>query len=254
MRLEDIIWPTFGEQVKLNISVITGDEFEEYTYRMKDRKNVFCKPQCHHEWMETNQTGENNPNWQGKTKLVNCSYCGKLIKKEEWSVKNLEDVFCNRSCMAKWRTGDKNPNWKDAIKTVHCAYCGEELKRPQYKIERSDIFWCNKDCESKWKRKNWKGENSPAWQGGSSFLPYCKKFNKDFKLSVRIFWDFKCALCGKHESKMARALSIHHVHGDKEGSYVMKDHPREFVPLWIHVMVKHMPEIKNNITRTCSQQ
>ena len=59
------------------------------------------------------------------------------------------------------------------------------------------------------------GKNNPAWKGGTSFVPYCPKFNKAFKESVRSFFGCSCALCGKHQNDSPRKLDVHHVNYDK---------------------------------------
>jgi hypothetical protein len=53
------------------------------------------------------------------------------------------------------------------------------------------------------------------WQGGISFLPYCIKFNKEFKERVRKFFDYKCVFCGKTQMDNRKSLSVHHVNFDK---------------------------------------
>ena len=74
-----------------------------------------------------------------------------------------------------------------------------------------------------------KGENSPHWQGGISFEPYCHKFNNSFKESVRDKFDRKCFLCNKDEKDNGMKLAVHHVNYDK--SCLCSDVKCEFVPL-----------------------
>jgi transposase-like protein len=57
------------------------------------------------------------------------------------------------------------------------------------------------------------GENNPSWQGGTSFEPYCNKFNNRFKESVRRRDDYTCQLCGHKQN--SRKLSVHHIHYNK---------------------------------------
>ncbi len=59
------------------------------------------------------------------------------------------------------------------------------------------------------------GENSPAWQGGKSFEPYCPRFNSELKESVREKFGRICLLCGKPESENCKKLCVHHVDYDK---------------------------------------
>ena len=65
-------------------------------------------------------------------------------------------------------------------------------------------------------------ELNPAWKGGTSFFPYCYKFNTRRKRAVRNFFGDLCICCGKHaienilSSGKQRELDVHHVDHDKE--------------------------------------
>ena len=61
------------------------------------------------------------------------------------------------------------------------------------------------------------GSNNPCWRGGTSFEPYCYKFNGEFKNRVRSFFEYRCVLCGKtKEENHGINLSVHHVNYDKQ--------------------------------------
>ena len=70
---------------------------------------------------------------------------------------------------------------------------------------------CKKMSESR------KGEKSHFWKGGVSFLPYCPKFNPEFKENVRLFFNYTCQMpeCGHVWQPGERRLSVHHVNYDK---------------------------------------
>lgn len=59
------------------------------------------------------------------------------------------------------------------------------------------------------------GNKNPNWRGGSSFDPYCAKFNEEFKEYIRVKFDRKCFLCENPEEENGRRLSVHHVNYDK---------------------------------------
>lgn len=73
------------------------------------------------------------------------------------------------------------------------------------------------------------GENSVHWKGGISFEPYCPKFNKKFKESIRNKFERKCFLCNKPETDNGKKLCVHHVNYDK--NCLCNDIKCEFVPL-----------------------
>ena len=82
------------------------------------------------------------------------------------------------------------------------------------------------------------GENNPNWKGGTSFLPYCEKFNEKKKEEVREQYNRKCYLCGKDEKEnitkinKMRKLSVHHIDSDKEQG--CNDKPWKLLPLCMH--------------------
>jgi hypothetical protein len=82
-------------------------------------------------------------------------------------------------------------------------------------------------------------ENNPAWKGGTSFEPYCPKFNRAFKKNVRDFFGNTCVVCGTHQSDLPRQLDVHHVNYDK--MTCCNDTKPMFVPLCqpCHTRVMH---------------
>ena len=58
-------------------------------------------------------------------------------------------------------------------------------------------------------------ENNPRWQGGSSFEPYCPRFNYQLKEQIRNPDNRTCVLCQKGEIQNGHRLSVHHIDADK---------------------------------------
>lgn len=91
-----------------------------------------------------------------------------------------------------------------------------------------------------------RGDKHYNWMGGTSFEPYCEKFNNKFKESVREQFSRTCFLCGKTESeqmteqkqkgKNQYRLSIHHVNYHK--NCLCDDVKCEFVPLCVSCHTK----------------
>lgn len=61
------------------------------------------------------------------------------------------------------------------------------------------------------------GPLNPAWNGGTSFEPYCYKFNNELKERIRERDNRTCQNCGTKEN--GRKLTCHHIHYDKENCY-----------------------------------
>lgn len=79
-----------------------------------------------------------------------------------------------------------------------------------------------------------KGEKCHLWKGGISFEPYCPKFNKRLKESIREKYGRKCFICGIPENGVK--LSVHHVNYDKKQGCEGKKW--ELVPLCVSCHVK----------------
>lgn len=60
------------------------------------------------------------------------------------------------------------------------------------------------------------GSNNPCWRGGTSFEPYCPKWNRDLQERIRAFFNYECIICGKPQSENGRALNCHHVEYNKQ--------------------------------------
>jgi hypothetical protein len=58
-----------------------------------------------------------------------------------------------------------------------------------------------------------KAEKCYNWKGGISYLPYCEKFNNDFKERVRAFFNYTCVECGTPQK--GRNHNVHHVNYNK---------------------------------------
>jgi len=93
-------------------------------------------------------------------------------------------------------------------------------------------------------------DKNPNWRGGTSFEPYCNKFNKEFKERVRSFWGYKCGICGKpeRENKNRRGgdggkLDVHHVTYEKDACCNNKT-KQYFIPLCVscHSKTNHNQE------------
>lgn len=59
------------------------------------------------------------------------------------------------------------------------------------------------------------GEQNPFWKGGTSFEPYCPKFNREFKERVRAFFNYTCQNCDHIWRANEKRLCVHHINYDK---------------------------------------
>jgi hypothetical protein len=139
-----------------------------------------------------------------------CKMCGGGCEVDKCQVEKGQGLFCSRECYINYQKGNSIK-----VKTI-CDYCGKIIYRDPSKMQHKlHGTFCTSACYDKWQRKNIHGENSPNWQGGKSFEPYCHKFNTKFKNYIRTKFDNVCFLCDKTEEENGRKLSVHHVNYDK---------------------------------------
>ena len=85
--------------------------------------------------------------------------------------------------------------------------CEDPVYREQMR-ERSKLVWARPGEHEKRS-----GENAPMWNGGSSFEPYCDKFNRQLKEQIRDEFGRKCFLCDCREN--GERLHVHHIDYNK---------------------------------------
>ena len=192
----------------------------------------FCSRGCMSKWKSEKVRGEKHSNWKGGKITKICEQCGEEYK----TAACLRDVrrFCSLECFGRWqsesRRGENSSTWNGGKVTKICEQCGEEYKINPSKTKRSHC--CSKECQNKWQS----GENAHNWNGGTSFEPYCHKFNETFKESIRDKFGRVCFLCPITEEENGQKLSVHHVNYDK--NCLCDDSDCEFVPLCIRCHAK----------------
>lgn len=60
-----------------------------------------------------------------------------------------------------------------------------------------------------------RGEKNPQWRGGIQDNPYCERWTRRLRESVRDTFNRKCALCGKTEFENGRRMDVHHIDYNK---------------------------------------
>jgi len=211
-------------------------EFRIQNYRIKEGRKNFCCKDCFTKYQR--EFKDLSPRYDGGPIKHVCSNCGKEVyrKKNQTDRNKTGRFFCNKKCRMEFSKGEFAPNQQDALIEMRCETCGATFKKHKSNVKEHNF--CSYKCASDYHS----GENNPNWNGGSSFEPYCEKFNKEFKERVRAFFDFKCVLCGMDESENGKNLSVHHVHYDK--SSCCSSAPQMFVTLCIrcHLKTNHTRE------------
>ena len=156
--------------------------------------------------------------------VIACDECGKARTVEKRQHRSL--CF---SCAMEKRSGENNHRWKPKVE-CRCEICGGKFKVNPSVILKGHGRFDSTNCANIWKSENTRGENSVHWKGGSSFEPYCQKFNNEFREYIRDKFGRICFLCSKTEEENGQRLSIHHVNGNKNCG-CDEDATCQFVPL-----------------------
>lgn len=97
------------------------------------------------------------------------------------------------------------------ISDAHNGLCPS----PETRVKLSHAWWgreISPETRAKMSASRM-GEKNPRWCGGKSFEPYCIKFNRAFKDSIRDRFNQTCYLCGCRENYKRHA--VHHIDYNK---------------------------------------
>jgi len=151
----------------------------------------YCDHECYAKWLSENISGEKNPRYKGKIKIL-CANCGEEKEIFPCFDKEYDKHFCNAKCYGEWQSeniqGEKNPRWiggrevcgfdayaekisfaEDVrrnpddtnIIQVKCAYCGRWFNpSSQQMAARVRVLYG---------QKGWKGD-------ASRLVPYTEKY------------------------------------------------------------------------------
>lgn len=140
----------------------------------------------------------------------------KSHKGKKWSIDSREQMSLNRK--GKYHNAEWNKKVSQALKG---RIISEETKKSIRKAKENIIGKSYEEIYGKEKAQEIKDkisdktrlENNPAWQGGKSFEPYNKYFNKAFKEAINIRDNDSCMICGSNNK-----LAVHHIDYNKLNS------------------------------------
>jgi ribosomal protein L24E len=160
-----------------------GKVFKRKPSRSKGFIKKFCSLICQKEYKA-----------KTSSKIVQCAYCGKDIKRGLSIVAIRTNNFCNHECRANYaKTGN----------TVKCDWCNKEIYKP---INRTfKLNFCSQDCRFAYIINNAMGR-----------LPYPPQWQESLREQVRHRDNNVCQLCLKPNSELSHKLHVHHIDCDKE--------------------------------------
>jgi hypothetical protein len=208
------------------LCLVCGKEFETYLRQIEKGGGKYCSNACVGIALKKIRLGENNPIYTGKVETF-CQTCGISFLTYQHYLDLGRSKYCSIKCAAK---GNSQKKYRKVDRI--CIQCGSPFKAKLHKIKEGKGKFCSRDCTNKYRI----GEHSSNWNGGTSFAPYCPKFNKEFKERVRAFFGYQCVACGKLEKDNKNRLIVHHVTYDKQTC--CNNNKPLFVPLCISCHTK----------------
>ena len=244
MRTHSLIKCVIEMMAIKRICETCGIEFMVYLSRIKQGRGKYCSQKCQGIARSKIYVGEKCPSWKGGGIEVKCGTCGKTIMVYHYRIKKGRVNYCSKKCMgnaySKNNVGENHPGWKGGKIRCICLICKKEFMVNPSVIKKGSGKYCSIKCMGIAQSTIHVGENSPNWQGGISFEPYCTKFNDEFRQYIRDKFDNVCFLCCKTEEENGRKLDVHHVNyqkscgcADTEEDKHADDESCQFVPLCI---------------------
>ncbi len=225
-----------------------------------DRKYHFCCNACRCQWL-SKRTGDKNPSKRPEVRAkISAARTGHEVTpetREKLAKANIGRKDSEETRMKKARASTGRTLSQEARKKI-----SERMKQnnPVYmpgvieKISENKKQWHidHKGYES--------GPKNPNWNGGSSYYPYCPKFNEEFKNRVRAYFDYECVKCGKPEWENKNHYHHHVHHVDYNEDACCDGQPVQFVTLchschmktngdrsrWERMFLKILHEIYDN--------
>jgi len=180
----------------------------------KREQRHFCDNKCRGTWQKT-QTSENARAYKAAKVSVQCSQCGKRIKRDPDKIRRNEHFFCDQICYDEWRKvhmrDEGNPNFSTPAIETNCALCDKPIRRKPWKIGKAKRtrHFCCPEHRTEWCKKNLIGPDSPNWKGGS--VRYYGPNWHSQKSAARKRDGYCCQVCGITQKKNRKSLDVHHI-------------------------------------------
>ncbi len=191
----------------------------DYNDWLKNGKpKIFCKCKCGEEIII-----KPHHKYRGISEYIR-GHCRRGTHITEKHKQILRESNLNKICseitkqkLREINTGKNHPKYgkpcsEETKQKIRIANTGKHNSKESNEKNRQKHISIKRSTEQKQKIS---GENSWNWQGGISFEPYCKKFNKSLKESIRDRDERICQECGKTEIENGKKLTCHHIHYDK---------------------------------------
>lgn len=189
-------------------------------YRDRDRKrkqkNNFCSVDCNDDWKSVNQTGKNNPSYNGGQVPMSCKTCNKDFTVPQHRSKTAK--YCSVECRGisdrGYWVGENNPNWVGGDVSLYCEWCDVEFTVPPYRAQTSRF--CSDSCFGDWVSDSGvnSGENHPNYNPEKQTIYYGSEWS-NYRRDVICRDRYQCVDCeidrDTHNEEYERDFHVHHI-------------------------------------------
>lgn len=176
-----------------------SQEVLKYRYELDRSEKLFCSRECHLEFRSSNPesyTGDIGP-----SRRVFCSAegCDKGFEVANSRYEECDRYYCCRDCYL-------NEHKKPSGKFLECDAegCSEEFYVFPSNLD-SDNHYCSNECQA----EMFMGENNHRWKE-NCVRYYGRNWYKK-RREVRERDNFRCQVCGVHDSDTDMCLDVHHI-------------------------------------------
>lgn len=188
-----------------------GKEFETL-----DKRKKFCNRSCYNGYNK-----ENRSKYNSKLKL-SCAMCNEEFFRFPSQVSTIN--FCSRKCSLDFAK-------KDSVK-YNCEICGTEKKMSRSDFEKSKHHYCSYKCSRRGFSKNYKGENSPFYEGVTL---KCMQCSQDYVVKKSTIGRRKLNFCSKkckNKWQSDNVVGKKHPNYNSEMSEFDRQTRREYTEYW----------------------
>jgi len=186
-----------------------GTEFERYESEMRRNKSerVYCSAKCRNlSWIGSGNPNYGHTNSQEVRERMSRNHKGVIA----WNKGLTKEDSPSIAKYAKQLVGNQFGKANKGHGKQNIVLRKRNLENnPMKNPETRDKMIASK-------KGKMVGEENPNWNGGTSFTPYCPKFNRTLKDSIRDEFNRGCLICERPESELKRKLHVHHVDYDRE--------------------------------------
>lgn len=136
-----------------------------------------------------------------------CAVCGAMFQLNAQQVQD-DKKTCSQQCFSLFRSQVQGGKGEGT-----CEICGRKYRTSRYHVRHGRRF-CGDECRLKWFTATYQsfmtGEGNPFWRGGLPENDYGPSWRKAKRLA-RQRAGYTCEECGKRQTGLRHALSVHHI-------------------------------------------